>query len=102
MKVDTQEIISQMYNKYTGNSFHMVLMAIAIIYLLVTARKRKENIVFLVFTLLFTLLYCWSFTAKILQNLIGYLVYWRMFWLLPEILVIAFAGASLLGHLKKY
>ena len=102
MKVDTQEIISQMYDKYTGNSFHMVLMAIAIIYLLVTARKRKENIVFLVFTLLFTLLYCWSFTAKILQNLIGYLVYWRMFWLLPEILVIAFSGASLLGHLKKY
>ncbi len=97
----TSEIISSMYEKYTGDSFHMVLMAAAIVFLLITVRKRKENITFLIFTALFFILYRWEFTAKILMDLIGWKLYWRIFWLLPEILIISFAGAALISMFKK-
>ncbi|MGI6007462.1 MAG: hypothetical protein ACOX8E_08245 [Ruminococcus sp.] len=99
----TWDKILSMFEQYAADSWYIFLLAAALIYLLVTVGKRKVNGVFLILTAVFAFLYLCPFTARIIMKyFIGRSVYWRMMWLLPAVLIIAYAGASFLGILKKH
>ncbi|MGI6010615.1 MAG: hypothetical protein ACOX8H_03840 [Ruminococcus sp.] len=99
---ETWNTIVAMFEQYIADSWYVYLLGAALLFLLITCRKRKVNGFFLIITLLFALLYFWPVTARIImKNFIGRSVYWRMLWVLPAILIIAWAGVSFLGMFKK-
>lgn len=98
----TWDTIVAMYEQYAADSWYLYLLGAALLFLLITCRKRKTNGVWLIAAVLFAVLYLWPVTAGIImKNFIGRSVYWRMLWVLPAVLIIAFAGASFLGMFKK-
>ena len=98
----TWDTVISMYEKYMGDSLHMVLLTVAVIYLLVTFRKKKEHLVFVIISLLFGAICFSPVTAKIIMKYcIGRSVYWRMFWILPGVCITAYAGVSWLVSIKK-
>lgn len=97
----TWTTVLEMFEKYTNGSWHIILLAVALLYLLLTIKKKKENVIFIVFSLLFAGLYLCPYTADlIMKNFIGRSVYWRMFWILPSILIIAYAGALFISRFR--
>lgn len=97
----TWTTVLEMFEKYTNGSWHIILLAVALLYLLLTIKKKKENVIFIVFSLLFAGLYLCPYTADlIMKNFIGRTVYWRMFWILPSILIIAYAGALFISRFR--
>lgn len=87
---------------YIGDGWHYILFLLALIYLIVN-RKEKENRKWLAgYSILFGAVYICPVTARIIMKYcVGYLVYWRMFWLLPSSVVIACVAAKLCTKWKK-
>lgn len=82
------------YQSYIGAGFYHVLYLIALIWLFRDKRiDRKWRYLFAGYTVLFLILYYFPVTAKIIVALIGGDVYWRMFWILPLPVLIAFIAA---------
>ena len=81
---------------YIGDGWHYLLFLAALLFLIVT-RKEKDHRRWLVgYSILFAFVYICPLTARIIMKYcIGYLVYWRMFWLLPTAVVIAYAAVKL-------
>ena len=50
----TWTTVLEMFEKYTNGSWHIIILAVALLYLLLTIKKKKENVIFIVFSLLFT------------------------------------------------
>lgn len=87
---------------YIGDGWHYILFLLALIFLIAN-RNEKENRKWLAgYSILFGAVYICPLTARIIMKYcIGYLVYWRMFWLLPSSVIIAYAAAKLCVKWKK-
>lgn len=95
------ETAIKMFEKYTGSGLHMYLLAGVLVFLLFFLKNHKIKIVLWVYTLLFVLIYACPFTAGIIiKFFVGRSVYWRMFWVLPSVMITAFAFAYLLERLS--
>lgn len=81
---------------YIGCGYHHILFLLALLFLAVNY-KEKENRKWLAgYSVLFAAVYLCPLSARlIMKYCIGYLVYWRMFWMLPSALIIAYAAAKL-------
>lgn len=96
------DITISMYEKYTGDSWQMILLAAALLYLCITLKRRKEQLSFVLISLLFGFVFLCPVTAKIIMKYcIGKSVYWRMLWILPRVCIIAYAGTCVLSDVKK-
>ena len=87
---------------YIGDGWHYILFLLALIFLIIS-RGEKENRKWLAgYSILFGAVYICPFTARIIMKYcVGYLVYWRMFWLLPSSVILAWAAAKLCTRWKK-
>lgn len=83
-------------NWYIGDGWHYILFLAALIALILN-KNEKENRKWLAgYSILFAAVYICPVTAKIIMDYcIGDLVYWRMFWLLPTSVIIAYGAAKL-------
>lgn len=81
---------------YIGDGWHHILFLLALLFLILN-RKEKQNRIWLGgYSILFAAVYLCPLTAGIIMKYcVGYLVYWRMFWLLPSSVVLAYAAAKL-------
>jgi len=94
------EAVVTTYEKYVGSSWHMVLLAVAAVFILFFAKEKKYKIIFSGYVILFGIIYLCPFTAWIIiKTFIGRTVYWRMFWSLPSALIIAYGCSCLLGRI---
>ena len=76
---------------YIGESWQYALFLLALLYLLLRQEEKPNRKLFVGYAGVFALLYICPVTAKIIMDYcVGKLVYWRMFWLLPLPLVIAY------------
>lgn len=85
------------YREYTGTGMQMALFFMAILYLFLrkkhTEEEQKKSMYFLGYTFLFFFVTFCPVTAKIIMKYcIGKSVYWRMFWLLPTVIVTAYTA----------
>lgn len=95
------ETVINMFEKYTGSGLHVYLLAGALVFLLFFLKNNKIKVILWVYTLLFVFIYACPFTAGIIiKFFIGRSVYWRMFWVLPSVVITAFAFAYLLERLS--
>lgn len=95
-------IVKSMYDSYNGTGMQMALFFACIIYLLVQKREKEKRYLFAGYTLLFFIVCFFPVTAKVIMEVcIEQEVYWRMFWLLPTTVVIAYTAVQLLMQMEK-
>lgn len=88
---------------FNGTGMHFALFFAAVLYLAAVREKGEEKPGrFIVgYSIVFTILYLCPVTAYIIMEYcIGELVYWRMFWLLPIIITIAYVFVKWLFQTK--
>lgn len=89
-----------MYDTYQGTGMQMALFFACILYLLVVKKAKEKRVFFTGYTLVFFIICFFPVTAKIIMDYcIGAEVYWRMFWLLPVPVLIAYTGAQILSDI---
>jgi len=94
------ETVVATYEKYVSSSWHMILLAVAVVLILFFAKEKKHKIIFSGYVILFGIIYLCPLTAWIIIKVfIGKSVYWRMFWSLPSALIIAYGFCCLLGRI---
>lgn len=93
-------IIKEAYGNYYGTGIFQVLMLIAIA-LILAKHSKKENKHLAFYALGMGALICIPGIAWVVSKyFIGDEVYWRMFWLLPEVLLIAYGTTKLSEELR--
>lgn len=96
----TLEQIFASYSQYFGFSMYLLLFFIASIYLFIT-EKGKDNFVLLSeYSLLVLLVIFNPLIAKWIIASIDDSVYWRIFWILPLTMVIAYVATAVIQHIK--
>lgn len=92
-----REIIT-VFRAYCGSGFYPFLFLAAFFYLLVTEKDKKIRMVLLDASAVITVLFFLPF-FKTIMNLLGEgETYYRILWLLPMTVVIAYAGVRLIGR----
>lgn len=87
---------------YNGHGWQLFLFAAALVYLCFCRRDREHKKLLLGYTGVFAVIYFCPLTAKIIMDYcIGESVYWRMLWLLPIPLILAYVCTKLVGKCKK-
>jgi len=87
-----------MYAEYNGSGMHMALFFACILYLIMQKKEKDKSFLFVGYTLLFFIICYFPVTARIIIKLLGEEenVYWRIFWLLPMVIVMAYTGTNIL------
>lgn len=100
-----KEIVSEAVNAYRtffGDGIYLAMGIGAVTYLAVKEKGDKKKRFFLGFLLLFGIIYICPFTAHVIMTYcIGKNVYWRMFWIVPVTVMIAYMLASMIGRLGR-
>lgn len=99
--------VISMYHNYNGAGMQMALFFACLVYLIVSKKESSKRYLFLGYTILFFAICFFPVTAQIIMDVcIGRNVYWRMFWLLPCTIVIAYTAAVVIsrmeGKIKRY
>lgn len=90
------EILS-VFQKYCGSGFYPLLFLAALVYLLAAEKDQKIRIVLLDTSLVVTVLFFLPLFKKIM-DILDEGTYYRILWLLPMTVVIAYAGVKLIGR----
>lgn len=99
------DLAVEWYHSYVGVGFYHVLYLICLIWIVRDPGiEKKWKYLFTGYTILFLFLYYFPVTARIIIGLIGGNVYWRMFWILPLPVFVAFIAARVVdgGKLKGW
>ncbi len=90
------------YRIFFGDGIYLTLGIGAVTYLAVKGKGDQKKHFFLGFLLLFSFIYLCPFTAHvIMEYCIGKNVYWRMFWIVPVTVLIAYMFASMISCLGR-
>ena len=98
-----KELIMQMPNwwkEYWGTSLFPWLFLAAVAYLFLFHRKEKKIKYILTYTAVALFLFFFPVSASVIQKCIGETVYWRVFWLVPFMPVMALAATEFLRRRK--
>lgn len=88
---ETKMFIVNWIQSYVGHSYQWILFFTCIIIILFNKEAKKIKWPIFFYVVIFTVLYCWPISAKIIMEYcIGDIVYWRMFWLIPSAIIIAY------------
>lgn len=85
----------QEFKNYWADGWHALLLALALIYILICVKDKKVKKTFWWYSGLFATIFVCPLTVKAITWFIGELVYWRMFWVLPTSVIMAFAFTHL-------
>ena len=95
-------VVKSMYDSYNGTGMQMALFFACLIYLVMQKKEKEKRFLFVGYSLLFFIICFFPVTAKIIMEVcIGKSVYWRMFWLLPTSIVIAYTAVQILMQMEK-
>lgn len=92
------EAINQMYNwirLYYPDMIYVIIMMISVGYLLMCKKEHRKSIMYPVIVILICIL-----NPIIYQKLLSKMVYWRMFWMIPDATIIAYAVTDIIKKCK--
>lgn len=92
------ESINQMYNwirAYYPNVIYVVVIVLSAIYLFVCKEKHRKSIIYPTMVILICIL-----NPIIYKLLLSRMVYWRMFWMIPDAILIAYAVTDIIKRCK--
>lgn len=100
--VETLKSAVKMVGWYIGESWQPALLLLALLYILLSKEEKDKRRLFAAYTGIFAALYFCPVTAKIIMDYcIGELVYWRMFWLLPIPMILAYVATRIWNRQKS-
>lgn len=79
---------------YMGNVLSAAPLAASLLYILCREKEKTIRRIFLGYTAVFAIAYFCPLTVWIVSWFVGETVYWRMFWLLPSPIIIAYAASK--------
>ena len=94
-------VVMSMYKDYNGTGMQMALFFACLVYLLVQKKDKEKRYVFLGYTLLFFVVCFCPVTAKVIMICIEESVYWRIFWLLPTVIVTAYTAVLVIMQAEE-
>lgn len=100
---DIIQHIKSSFLMYKGEGCIFYLFLISLLLLIIMRKgRRREKDFFLLYSIGILIIYACPLTAKIIMDYcIGRDVYWRMFWLLPIVLVIAYVLTLIFSQIKQ-
>lgn len=93
--------IAEAFINYSGNGLAIALFIAAFLYLLFTEKEKTKRIVFLYTSLATVILFFCPFFAKIIFGYMDDEIYYRILWLVPMTVVVAYAGMKFIGSFRK-
>lgn len=87
------------FRKYMGTGFVMLWFVAALIYLLVNEKQKPRRIVLVYMPIAMLALYFNPLFASVFCKIAGSEIYFRICWLMPVIVVIAYAAVCIIGRL---
>ena len=98
---DIWNAIVMWYKDYFRSSRFGLLLLLCLIFLLLRKKNKPTRKALFWPTLLLCIVIFCPLTARYIMKLVGQDVYWRVYWLLPIILLAAYAGTELVSALKR-
>ena len=89
-----------LFQEYMGTGLIVGWFLIALIYLLIKEKRKHIRILFVYVPTILLLLFFNPLFAKVLYAFVGDEIYYRILWLIPITVVIAYAAVHLYGTLK--
>lgn len=88
------------YTQYTGSGMYMLLFFLAMVFLYIWERNKEKRAILFYYPLVALVVIYNPLIAHIVINFIDGRVFWRMFWLLPLTIVIAYATTVLIMYVQ--
>lgn len=92
--------ILKIFRDYCGSGFYPLLFLVSLVYLLVTEKDKKIRIVLVESSLVITVLFFLPVFKKVM-DILDEGTYYRILWMLPMAVVIAYAGVKVIGRYNK-
>ncbi len=77
--------------QFNDEGLHIILLALGMIYIAVKKEEKKHRYLMLGYTAAFLLVYFCPPVVWFMDKILGDLVYWRMLWLLPMPVILAYS-----------
>ena len=93
------ESVKEMYNwikLYYPDMVYVCIMIAAAIYLFVCKKENRRSVISPIIVILICIL-----NPVIYQKLLSRMVYWRMFWMIPDAIIIAYAATDIIKRCNK-
>lgn len=100
--IDIWNDILQIYSEYIGTGIMMALFFASLFYLWVGEKEIQRKLVFLYFTICILVLFFSPWFAWLIYENLDSEIYYRILWLMPVTIVIAYAGGRVVLQLKGY
>lgn len=96
----TKDVVMNTKN-FGGTGIIAVFFVLALLWIVVNREKQEKDKFILTYVLIVAIIYFFPVTAWIIMKCISVKVYWRMFWLLPIPIIIAYAIVQGIDKLKR-
>lgn len=92
--------VIQVFQRYMGTGLIMIWFLAAVIYLFLSEKRKERRILFVYMPIILLLLYFNPLFAGLFCRLVGSEIYFRICWLLPVIIVIAYSAVCIFERMK--
>lgn len=91
--------------EFNDEGLHIILMVLGMLYIGLNQKEKKHRAIMIGYTIIFFVVYFFPPVIWFMDKVIGDLVYWRMLWLVPMPMVIAYSMVQtwdrIQGKVKK-
>lgn len=92
--------INYLFRSYMGTGLIVIWFLAAVIYLLLTEKRKPVRILFVYVPIILLLIFFQPWAATLVYATIGNEIYYRIIWLMPITVVIAYAAIEIYGKLQ--
>lgn len=89
-----------LFQEYMGTGLIVVFFLISLVYLWIVEKRKQVRILFIYVPVILLLVFFNPLFARVVYELAGSEIYYRILWLIPVTIVIAFAIVDVLGRLE--
>jgi hypothetical protein len=91
------------YSQYSGSGMYLMFLFFSLIYIYIADKKTAEKSLLLYYPIFILAVIFNPFIAYVIIRVIGDNTYWRMFWILPTSVVIAYTATRIICYsAEKY
>lgn len=90
-----------LFREFMGRGLIVIWFLVALIYLWIRERRKSVRILFLYMPVIALALYFNPLFARVVYGVVGEEIYYRILWLLPVTVVIAYASVGIYGQLTE-
>ena len=95
------EIVKNTFQEYQGNGMYIALFFVAMLYIYLKEEDKKKKNLFLYFPICVLLVTLNPLFNKMVGKIFTASVYWRMYWILPVGITIAYSVVKFVSEQKE-